>query len=191
MSRACLARWAHSFRNVRDTHATLFDDHFPRIDRWRVCTSFECDFLIFSFDLIIWLLIILYKICIKIYNIKIVKFLYYIKYSIYPIYSLAESLWRKEGSFEKISIYKSRIVNNEIRIFGRKIIISFNRREKENNFNFIERMYISSLIYIYDAVEPERERKRVFSTIAYRNEIQILATFRNAASCFLGTASSY
>lgn len=37
----------------------------------------------------------------------------------------------------------------------------------------------------------ERERERVFSTIAYRNEIQILATFRNAASCFLGTASSY
>ena len=67
---------------------------------------------------------------------------------------------RKEGSFEKISIYKSRIVNNEIRIFGRKIIISFNRREKENNFNFIERMYISSLMYIYDAVEPERERER-------------------------------
>lgn len=27
----------------------------------------------------------------------------------------------------------------------------------------------------------------MFSTIAYRNEIQILATFRNAASCFLGT----
>lgn len=67
---------------------------------------------------------------------------------------------RKEGSFEKISIYKSRIVNNEIRIFGRKIIISFNRREKENNFNFIERMYISSLIYIYDVVEPEREREK-------------------------------
>lgn len=127
------------------------------------------------------------------FNYLIINYIIKFGYSIYPIYSLAESLWRKEGSFEKISIYKSRIVNNEIRIFGRKIIISFNRREKENNFNFIERMYISSLIYIYDVVEPERERerKRVFSTIAYRNEIQILATFRNAASCFLGTVSSY